>query len=158
MVKQRLYFLYLHTIFISKGPLWIVYLLNYLLEVFADKNIYLVFIHLSMFQTWFSNWHAFSAVWNHVFLLYRQSGLGYCSFLGLIGGSVSPLIMVLEEVWPPLPSIIFSLLAFAAALSAFSLSETQNVRLPEGIEDVEQTRYFELNFEVVNCHNMNIMW
>nr|XP_046273613.1 solute carrier family 22 member 7-like isoform X2 [Scatophagus argus] len=75
----------------------------------------------------------------------RQSGLGYCSFMALIGVSVSPLIMVLEEVWLPLPSLAFSLLAFAAGLSACSLSETQNACLPETIEDVEQTRMMSMD-------------
>ncbi|XP_042340378.1 solute carrier family 22 member 7-like [Plectropomus leopardus] len=70
----------------------------------------------------------------------RQSGLGYSSFVALIGVSLSPLIMVLEDVWLYLPSTVFTFLAFAAALSACLLSETQNVNLPETIEDVEQTR------------------
>ncbi|KAJ4944025.1 hypothetical protein JOQ06_012573 [Pogonophryne albipinna] len=70
----------------------------------------------------------------------RQSGLGYSSFMALTGVSVSPLIMVLEELWLPLPGIVFSLVAFAAGLSACLLSETHNSRLPETIEDVEQTR------------------
>ncbi|XP_034745850.1 solute carrier family 22 member 7b.1 isoform X1 [Etheostoma cragini] len=70
----------------------------------------------------------------------RQNGLGYCSFMGRVGVSVSPLIMLLEEVWGHLPSTIFSLVAFAAGLSAFFLAETQNIRLPETIEDVEHTR------------------
>ncbi|KAI9525357.1 hypothetical protein NQZ68_005903 [Dissostichus eleginoides] len=72
--------------------------------------------------------------------LIQQSGLGYSSFMALTGVSVSPLIMVLEELWLPLPGIVFSLVAFAAGLSACLLSETNNSRLPETIEDVEQTR------------------
>ncbi|XP_041789511.1 solute carrier family 22 member 7-like [Chelmon rostratus] len=67
----------------------------------------------------------------------RQSGMGYSSFMALTGVSVSPLIMVLEEVWLPLPSLVFSLLAFAAGLSVCLLSETSNVSLPETIEDME---------------------
>ena len=61
--------------------------------------------------------------------------------MALTGVSVSPLIMVLEELWLPLPGILFSLVAFAAGLSACLLSEAHNSRLPETIEDVEQTRY-----------------
>ncbi|TDH16282.1 hypothetical protein EPR50_G00017820 [Perca flavescens] len=70
----------------------------------------------------------------------RQNGLGYCSFMARVGVSVSPLIMLLEEVWGHLPSTIFSLVAVAAGLSASLLPETQNIRLPETIEDVEHTR------------------
>lgn len=58
-----------------------------------------------------------------------------------IGVAVSPLIILLEEVWGHLPSTIFTLIAFAGGLSASRLTETRNIRLPETIEDVEQTRY-----------------
>ena len=64
--------------------------------------------------------------------------------MAITGVSVSPLIMLLEEVWLPLPSTVFSVVAIVAGLSACLLSETQNVRLPETIEDVEQTRYWAL--------------
>ncbi|XP_073329784.1 solute carrier family 22 member 7-like [Pagrus major] len=70
----------------------------------------------------------------------RQNGLGYGSLMARLGVAVSPLIILLEEVWVHLPSIIFSLVTFAAGLSAFFLPETKNVRLPETVEDVEQTR------------------
>lgn len=87
---------------------------------------------------------AFTTVFLYTTELYptvmRQNGLGYCSFIARFGVSVAPLIMVLEEVWGHLPSTIFALVAFAGALSASFLSETTNVRLPETIEDVEQTR------------------
>lgn len=76
------------------------------------------------------------------FCLCRQNGLGYCSFMARVGVSVSPLIMLLEEVWGHLPSTIFSLVAVAAGLSASLLPETKNIRLPETIEDVEHTRYW----------------
>uniref|UniRef100_A0A3Q3ILV8 Solute carrier family 22 member 6 n=1 Tax=Monopterus albus TaxID=43700 RepID=A0A3Q3ILV8_MONAL len=91
---------------------------------------------------------AFTIVYLYTAELYptvmRQNGLGYSSFMARIGVSVSPLISLLEEVWLPLPSTIFSLLAFAAGLTASFLPETQNMHLPETIEDVEQTRYFSL--------------
>ncbi|KAK2817095.1 hypothetical protein Q5P01_025286 [Channa striata] len=70
----------------------------------------------------------------------RQNGLGYCSFMARIGVSVSPLIMLLDEVWLLLPSIVFSLAAVVGGLCAAFLSETKNIRLPEIIEDVELTR------------------
>ncbi|XP_037621374.1 solute carrier family 22 member 7-like isoform X1 [Sebastes umbrosus] len=70
----------------------------------------------------------------------RQNGLGYCSFIGRTGVSISPLIILLEEVWGHLPSTIFSLAAVAAGVSACFLPETHNIHLPETIEDVEHTR------------------
>lgn len=75
------------------------------------------------------------------FGLHRQNGLGYCCFLARLGVSVSPLILLLEEVWGQLPSIVFSLVAIAGGLAASFLPETRNIRLPETIEDVEGTRY-----------------
>lgn len=70
----------------------------------------------------------------------RQNGLGFCSLVARTGVSMSPLIMLLEEVWDHLPSVIFGLVALTAGLTASFLPETRNVRLPETIEDVEQTR------------------
>ncbi|CAJ1052326.1 solute carrier family 22 member 7-like [Xyrichtys novacula] len=87
---------------------------------------------------------AFTTIFLYTTELYptvmRQNGLGFCSFIARLGVSVSPLIMVLEEVWGHLPSTIFTLVAFVGGLSASCLPETSNVRLPETIEDVEQTR------------------
>uniref|UniRef100_A0A672YJU4 Solute carrier family 22 member 6 n=1 Tax=Sphaeramia orbicularis TaxID=375764 RepID=A0A672YJU4_9TELE len=71
----------------------------------------------------------------------RQNGLGFCSIMARTGTSIAPLIIHLEEFWVHLPSTIFCLVAFIAGLSASFLSETKNIRLPETIEDVEQTRY-----------------
>lgn len=75
------------------------------------------------------------------FGLHRQNGLGYCCFIARIGVSVSPLILLLEEVWGQLPSIVFFLAAIAGGLAALFLPETHSTRLPETIEDVEGTRY-----------------
>lgn len=57
-----------------------------------------------------------------------------------IGVSVTTLIYLLEEVWGHFPSLIFSLFALAASLVTLCLPDTKNIRLPETIEDVEQTR------------------
>lgn len=75
------------------------------------------------------------------FRLHRQNGLGYCCFIARVGVSLSPLILLLEEVWGQLPSIVFFLVAIAGGLAASSLPETRTIRLPETIEDVEGTRY-----------------
>lgn len=70
--------------------------------------------------------------------------MGFCAVMARCGVSVSPLIMLLEEVWGHLPSTIFSLVAVGAGLSAYFLPETKDIRLPETIEDVELTRYWAL--------------
>ncbi|KAM7010069.1 solute carrier family 22 member 7-like isoform 2-T2 [Tautogolabrus adspersus] len=86
---------------------------------------------------------AFTTIFLYTTELYptvmRQNGLGFCSFIARFGVSVSPLIMVLEEVWGHLPNTIFTLVAFVGGLSASCLPETNNIRLPETIEDVERT-------------------
>lgn len=71
----------------------------------------------------------------------RQNGLGYCSVMARIGVSVTTLVFLLEEVWSHFPSLIFFFIAFAASLLTLLLPETKNIRLPETIEEVEQTRY-----------------
>lgn len=70
----------------------------------------------------------------------RQNGLGFCSFMCRIGVAVSPMILLLEEFWLHLPSTVFCALSVVAGTLAALLPETRNVRLPETIEDVEQTR------------------
>lgn len=71
-----------------------------------------------------------------------------------IGVSVTTLVFLLEEVWGHLPGLIFSLFALAASLVTLCLPETKNIRLPETIEDVEQTRYqthFRIKAQCVFC-------
>uniref|UniRef100_H3AN83 Solute carrier family 22 member 7a n=1 Tax=Latimeria chalumnae TaxID=7897 RepID=H3AN83_LATCH len=70
----------------------------------------------------------------------RQSGLGYSSFMGRLGGSVAPMVILMEDSWTHLPPVIFSIAAVFCGLIAFFLWETTNIQLPELIEDVEQKR------------------
>ncbi|KAJ8384782.1 hypothetical protein AAFF_G00198680 [Aldrovandia affinis] len=70
----------------------------------------------------------------------RQNGLGYNSFMARLGVSIAPLVILLDEVWKPLPQIIMCTVAIATGLVARLLPETRNKRLPETIEDIEQTR------------------
>ena len=55
-----------------------------------------------------------------------------------LGVSVAPLILMLEDVWTPLPQIIICSMASVAGLVALLLPETLKERLPETIQDVEQ--------------------
>uniref|UniRef100_A0A8C1JMC1 Solute carrier family 22 member 6 n=1 Tax=Cyprinus carpio TaxID=7962 RepID=A0A8C1JMC1_CYPCA len=70
----------------------------------------------------------------------RQNGLGYASFMARLGASISPLIMLLEDMWTLLPEVIFCTLAIFSGLIAWLLPETNNARLQETIEDIEQMR------------------
>ncbi|KAJ8361575.1 hypothetical protein SKAU_G00181000 [Synaphobranchus kaupii] len=71
----------------------------------------------------------------------RQNGVGYTSFIARLGVSIAPLITLLEDVWKLLPEGIFCTMAIVSGLVAFLLPETKNVRLPETIDDIEQTTY-----------------
>ncbi|KAK7142471.1 hypothetical protein R3I94_011972 [Phoxinus phoxinus] len=70
----------------------------------------------------------------------RQNGLGFTSFMARLGASISPLIMLLEDKWTLLPEVFFCTLAIFSGLIAWLLPETNNARLPETIEDIEEMR------------------
>ncbi|KAJ8248564.1 hypothetical protein GJAV_G00243340 [Gymnothorax javanicus] len=70
----------------------------------------------------------------------RQNGIGYNSSVGRLAISMAPLAMLLDAVWKPLPQVLMCALTLMAALIASFLPETKGKRLPETIEDVEQTR------------------
>ncbi|XP_055758738.1 solute carrier family 22 member 7-like [Salvelinus fontinalis] len=70
----------------------------------------------------------------------RQNGLGYNNFMARLGVSIAPLIILLEDVWKPLPEVIICCVSILSGLVAFLLPETHNARLPETIEDIEQTK------------------
>ncbi|XP_071360654.1 solute carrier family 22 member 7-like isoform X2 [Trachinotus anak] len=70
----------------------------------------------------------------------RQNGVGYTSFLARLGVSISPLIVLLEDVWHFLPGVIYCAVAVGSGLVASLLPETLNTRLPEFIEDIEKPR------------------
>ncbi|XP_020652571.3 solute carrier family 22 member 7 isoform X1 [Pogona vitticeps] len=84
---------------------------------------------------------AFTMVFLYTAELYptvlRQKGQGYCAFMARLGGSVAPLIFLLDSIWKPLPQVTYSAVAVICGSSAFFLPETLNVQLPETIEDTE---------------------
>ncbi|XP_063173900.1 solute carrier family 22 member 7 [Candoia aspera] len=70
----------------------------------------------------------------------RQKGQGYCSFLARLGGSVAPLVFLLNSIWKPLPQVASFAIAVLCGSSAFFLPETLGIHLPETIEDMEKLR------------------
>ncbi|XP_068445520.1 solute carrier family 22 member 7-like [Clinocottus analis] len=70
----------------------------------------------------------------------RQNGMGYNSFMARVGVSVTPLILLLDEVWKDLPQVVLCSVAVLGGIVARMLSETRNQCLPETIEDIEQQR------------------
>ncbi|KAL3063417.1 hypothetical protein OYC64_003060 [Pagothenia borchgrevinki] len=68
----------------------------------------------------------------------RQNGLGFTSFIARLGVSISPLVMLLEDVWHLLPAVTYCAVAVGSGLVASLLPETLNTCLPECIEDIEK--------------------
>uniref|UniRef100_A0A672YJT5 Solute carrier family 22 member 7-like n=1 Tax=Sphaeramia orbicularis TaxID=375764 RepID=A0A672YJT5_9TELE len=70
----------------------------------------------------------------------RQNGVGYTALVARLGVSVSPLIMLLEDVWHLLPAVSYCAVALVCGSVALLLPETLNTRLPEFIEDIEKPK------------------
>ncbi|CAI9613603.1 unnamed protein product [Staurois parvus] len=70
----------------------------------------------------------------------RQNGIGYASFVGRLGASAAPLMLLLDDIWRLLPQTIYCVTAVACSLVACLLPETMNVPLPETIANVECKR------------------
>uniref|UniRef100_A0A8C3DKF0 Solute carrier family 22 member 7 n=1 Tax=Corvus moneduloides TaxID=1196302 RepID=A0A8C3DKF0_CORMO len=85
---------------------------------------------------------AFTTVYLYTSELYptilRQNGMGYTSFMARLGGALAPLVFLLDEAWRSLPEVTYCGVAVCSGAVAFLLPETLNVRLPEGIEDIEK--------------------
>lgn len=75
-----------------------------------------------------------------VFGFYRQNGVGYTAVVARLGVSISPLVMLLEDMWYLLPAVTYCTVAVASGLVTSLLPETLNTRLPESIEDIEKPK------------------
>lgn len=71
---------------------------------------------------------------------FRQNGVGYTALIARLGVSISPLVMLLEDVWYLLPAVTYSTTAVFAGLVASQLGETLNAKLPETIDDIEKRK------------------
>ncbi|XP_034033439.1 solute carrier family 22 member 6 [Thalassophryne amazonica] len=68
----------------------------------------------------------------------RQTGMGFVSTMARVGSMAAPAVLMLDEVLPVLPSVVYGGSAVLAACFASFLPETMNVPLPETIEEVEE--------------------
>ncbi|XP_067279983.1 solute carrier family 22 member 6 isoform X2 [Pseudorasbora parva] len=70
----------------------------------------------------------------------RQTGMGFVSTMARIGSMAAPAVLILDEILPALPSVVYGGSAVLAGFIAFLLPETLNIPLPDTIEDVEENR------------------
>ncbi|XP_077574253.1 solute carrier family 22 member 7-like isoform X1 [Stigmatopora nigra] len=70
----------------------------------------------------------------------RQNGVGYTSFVARLAVSISPLIMLLEDLWPLLPAMTYCGMALVSGLVALLLPETRNTKMPDFIDDIDKPR------------------
>ncbi|XP_076141314.1 solute carrier family 22 member 7 [Alosa pseudoharengus] len=114
-----------------------------LINIFTPKSFWMFRTIVAVLGKGLSE-AAFTTVFLYTTELYptvvRQNGVGYTSFMARLGASISPLIMLLEDVWKPFPEVVFCSVAIFSGLVAWLLPETLNARLPETIDDIEQTR------------------
>uniref|UniRef100_UPI003AAF0E12 solute carrier family 22 member 6 isoform X1 n=1 Tax=Centroberyx gerrardi TaxID=166262 RepID=UPI003AAF0E12 len=68
----------------------------------------------------------------------RQTGMGFVSTMARVGSMAAPAVLILDEVLPALPSVVYGGAAVVAGGFACFLPETLNVPLPDTIEDVEE--------------------
>lgn len=65
----------------------------------------------------------------------RALCVGSCSIAARIGGLVAPMILVLRELWEPLPLLLFASSSILAGLLVFFLPETKGKPMPATIQD-----------------------
>ncbi|XP_029799750.1 solute carrier family 22 member 7 isoform X1 [Suricata suricatta] len=68
----------------------------------------------------------------------RQTGMGLTALVGRLGGSLAPLVALLDGVWLSLPTLAYGGIALLSACTALLLPETRKAQLPETIQDVER--------------------
>ncbi|XP_072231645.1 solute carrier family 22 member 6 [Leuresthes tenuis] len=67
----------------------------------------------------------------------RQTGMGFVSTMARVGSMAAPAVLILDEVLPALPSMVYGGAAVLASCFACFLPETLNMPLPDTIDDVE---------------------
>ncbi|XP_068187869.1 solute carrier family 22 member 6-like [Antennarius striatus] len=85
---------------------------------------------------------SFSAAYLYTAELYptviRQTGMGFVATMARVAGMAAPAVLILNEVLPALPGLVYGGSAMVAGCVACILPETLNMPLPDTIDDVEQ--------------------
>lgn len=68
----------------------------------------------------------------------RQTGMGFVSTMARVGSMAAPAVLILDEIFPALPSLVYGGSAVLAGCFACFLPETLDMPLPDTIEDVEE--------------------
>ena len=63
--------------------------------------------------------------------------MGVSSMAARISGVLSPIVLLLENYWTPLPLIVFGICSILAGLLTLMLPETRKRPLPETLQDGE---------------------
>ncbi|GFR89934.1 organic cation transporter protein [Elysia marginata] len=108
---------------------------------------------------------AFNTMWLYTSELLptsaRQSGIGICSFVGRIGGMISPYIASLDNVigghlGEAAPLFLFGAAAVAAGALCLLLPETTRRNLPETVEEAESLKRLRSRQESVSGDVSNL--
>ncbi|XP_077977753.1 organic cation transporter protein-like [Glandiceps talaboti] len=68
----------------------------------------------------------------------RTIGMGMSSMFARIGGVLAPQMILIGQIWEPLPILIFGTTSILAGILAVLLPETRNQKLPETMEEGER--------------------
>ncbi|KAL4648207.1 solute carrier family 22 member 6-A-like [Arapaima gigas] len=112
-----------------------------LVNIFVPKEMQMLRTSLAVLGKGFTS-ASFSCVYLYTGELYptviRQTGMGFSSTMARIGSMAAPVVLILADILPALPSIIYGGSAVMAGILAIFLPETRNIPLPDTIEDVEE--------------------
>ncbi|KAM8897598.1 solute carrier family 22 member 6 isoform 8-T9 [Spinachia spinachia] len=93
-------------------------------------------ISICLVAVWFSTSFAYYGL--AMDLQKFGTGMGFVSTMARLGSMAAPAVLMLDEVFPALPSMVYGGSAVLAGCFACFLPETLNMPLPDTIEDVEE--------------------
>ncbi|PIK45745.1 putative organic cation transporter protein-like [Apostichopus japonicus] len=68
----------------------------------------------------------------------RSSGMGFFGVSSRLGGVLTPIVLILKDVWEPLPILLIGSLSVLASIFCLCVPETKGQPLPSTIRDTEQ--------------------
>ncbi|KAK4883422.1 hypothetical protein RN001_006741 [Aquatica leii] len=67
----------------------------------------------------------------------RHSSVASCSMFGRIGYAIAPQLPLLEQLWKPLPLLLFGVMSATSGVLSLYFPETTNTKLPNTISEAE---------------------